>query len=51
MAWEPVGLKGNRLQIHLTGPYFADFLVNRITIDRQNRQNLTSASRIFASIL
>uniref|UniRef100_E6QWG3 Uncharacterized protein n=1 Tax=mine drainage metagenome TaxID=410659 RepID=E6QWG3_9ZZZZ len=45
-AWEPVGLKGNRLQIRLTGAYFTAFLVNRTTIDRQNRQNLPSPSRI-----
>jgi hypothetical protein len=41
----------NRLQIRLGGPYFAAFLVNRMTIDLQNRQNLSSPSRIFASIL
>jgi hypothetical protein len=35
---QPVGLKGNRLQIRLSGPYFAAFLVNRTTIDLQNRQ-------------
>jgi hypothetical protein len=28
----------NRLQIRLGGPYFTAFLVNRITIDLQNRQ-------------
>ena len=27
----------NRLQIRLGGPYFTAFLVNRITIDLQNR--------------
>jgi len=40
----------NRLQIRLSGPYFAAFLVNRTTIDLQNRQNLSSPSRILASI-
>jgi hypothetical protein len=54
----------NRLQIRLGGPYFAAFLVNRMTIDLQNRQmglagispqgessqNLSSPSRILASI-
>ncbi|MBI2287264.1 MAG: hypothetical protein HYU79_07530 [Nitrosomonadales bacterium] len=48
--WQPVGLKGNRLQIRLTGAYFTALLVNRTTIDLQNRQNLPSPSRIFASI-
>ena len=41
----------NRLQIRLGGPYFAAFLVNRMTIDLQNRLNLSSPSRILASIL
>src|SRR3990172_9592507 len=50
-AKQPVGLKGNRLQIRLSGSYFTAFLVNRTTIDLQNRQNLSSLSRIFASIL
>jgi len=50
-AKQPVGLKGNRLQIRLAGAYFAAFLVNRTTIDLQNRQNLPSPSRIFATIL
>ncbi|MBZ0094480.1 MAG: hypothetical protein K8H75_03740, partial [Sulfuricella sp.] len=36
----------NRLQIRLGGPYFAAFLVNRTTIDLQNRQNLSAPSRI-----
>ncbi|NDP49380.1 MAG: hypothetical protein GZ085_13545 [Sulfuriferula multivorans] len=49
-AWQPVGLKGNRLQIRLSGSYFATFLVNRTTIDLQKRQNLPSPSRIFATI-
>jgi len=40
----------NRLQIRLGGPYFADFLINRITIDLQNQLNLSSPSRILASI-
>ena len=40
----------NRLQIRLGGTYFADFLVNRVTIDLQNRQNQSAPSRIFASI-
>jgi len=48
---QPVGLKGNLLQICLTGAYFAAFLVNRMTIDLQNRQNLPSPSQIFATIL
>uniref|UniRef100_E6QT76 Uncharacterized protein n=1 Tax=mine drainage metagenome TaxID=410659 RepID=E6QT76_9ZZZZ len=43
---EPAGLKGNRLQIRLAGAYFTAFLVNRTTIDRQNRQNMPSPSRI-----
>uniref|UniRef100_E6QTG3 Uncharacterized protein n=1 Tax=mine drainage metagenome TaxID=410659 RepID=E6QTG3_9ZZZZ len=43
---EPVGLKGNRLQIRLAGAYFTAFLVNRTTIDRQNRQNMPTPSRI-----
>jgi len=47
---EAVGLKGNRLQIRLDGPYFAAFLVNRTIIDLQNRLNLASPSQIFASI-
>jgi len=38
LTWQPVGLEGNRLQIRLAGPYFAAFLVNRTTIDLQNRQ-------------
>jgi len=38
--WQPVGLKGNRLQIRLAGAYFTALLVNRTTIDLQNRQNL-----------
>ncbi|MFA7242269.1 MAG: hypothetical protein WC091_19330, partial [Sulfuricellaceae bacterium] len=29
------GLKGNRLQIRLDGPYFTDFLVNRMAIDQK----------------
>jgi hypothetical protein len=28
----------NRLRIRLGGPYFTAFLVNRMTIDLQNRQ-------------
>jgi len=40
----------NRLQIRLGDPYFVAFLVNRMTIDLQNRQNLSAPSRIFASI-
>jgi hypothetical protein len=40
----------NRLQIRLGGPYFAAFLVNRMTIDLQNRQNLSAPRRIFALI-
>jgi hypothetical protein len=47
---EAVGLRINQLQIRLAGPNFAAFLVNRTTIDRQNRQNLASPSRIFALI-
>jgi len=35
-----------RLQIRLSGPYFTAFLLNRTTIDRQDRQNLSSPSRI-----
>jgi hypothetical protein len=50
VTWQPAGLKGNRLQIRLSGPYFAAFLINGMTIDLQNRQNLSSPSRIFASI-
>jgi hypothetical protein len=34
----------------LTYPYFAVFLVNKITIYLQNRQNMFSSSRIFSSI-
>src|SRR5574340_340497 len=44
MSWQPVGLKGNRLQKRLAGPYFAVFLTNRTTIGLQNRQNLFSPS-------
>jgi len=40
----------NRLRIRLGGTYFTVFLVNRTTIDLQNRQNLSSPSRILASI-
>ncbi len=47
----PTHLKGNRLQIRLAGAYFTAFLVNRMTIDLQNRQNLPSPSQIFATIL
>jgi hypothetical protein len=47
---ESVGLRVNLLQIRLDGPYFAAFLVNRTTIALQNQQNLSSPSRIFASI-
>jgi hypothetical protein len=47
---EPVGLRVNLLQIRLDGPYSAAFLGNRTTIALQNRQNLSSPSRIFASI-
>jgi len=43
-------LRVNLLQIRLDGPYFAAFLVNGTTIALQNRQNLSSPSRIFASI-
>ena len=48
-----VGRKGNRLQRRLAGLYFALQLTkaDRTTIDLQNRQNLSSPSRIFASIL
>jgi|GEM_PF-6445639 len=35
---QPVGRKGNRLQIELSGDYFATFLGNRTTITLQNRQ-------------
>ena len=48
---QPVGLEGNRLQIRLAGPYSAAFLGNSSTIALQNRQNLASTRRIFASIL
>jgi hypothetical protein len=48
--WQPVGLKGNRLQKRLAGSYFPAFLANRITIDLQNPQNLSSPSYFFASI-
>jgi hypothetical protein len=48
--WESVGLRINLLQIRLDGRYFAAFLGNRTTIALQNRQNLSSPSRIFASI-
>jgi len=47
---EPVGLRVKLRQIRLDGPNFAVFLVNRTTIALQNRQNLSSPSRIFASI-
>jgi len=47
---EPVGLRVNLLQIRLDGPYFAAFWGNRTTITLQNRQKLSSPSRIFASI-
>ncbi|RQW87723.1 MAG: hypothetical protein EHM79_07195 [Geobacter sp.] len=47
---EPVGLRVNLLQIRLDDPYVAAFLGNRTTIILQNRQNLTSPGRIFASI-
>jgi hypothetical protein len=47
---ESVGLRVNLLQIRLDGPYFAAFLGNRATITLQNQQNLSSTSRIFASI-
>jgi hypothetical protein len=49
--WQPVGLKGNRLQKRLAGSYFAAFSTNRITIGRQNPQNLPSSSHFFAAIL
>jgi hypothetical protein len=45
---ESVGLRMNLLQIRMDGPYPAAFLVNRTTIDLQNRQNLLSSSQIFA---
>jgi len=35
MAYEPAGLKGNRLQIRLAGPYSANFLANRMTIGQK----------------
>ncbi|MRR54011.1 MAG: hypothetical protein EG822_05800 [Deltaproteobacteria bacterium] len=47
---ESVGLRVNLLHIRLDGPYFGAFLGNRTTITLQNRQNLSSTSRIFASI-
>jgi len=47
---EAVGLRINLLQIRLNGSYFTVFSVNRTTINLQNRQNLISSSRIFASI-
>ncbi len=40
----------NLLQIRLNGSYLAAFLVYRMTIDLLNRQNLSSTSRIFATI-
>jgi hypothetical protein len=47
-VWQPVGLKGNRLQKRLAGSYFAAFSANRITI---GPQNLPSPSHFFAAIL
>ncbi len=38
------------MQIRLNDSYFAAFLVNRTTIDLQNRQNLPSFSQVFAWI-
>jgi len=32
MVWQPVDLKGNRLQKRLAGSYFAAFSANRMTI-------------------
>ncbi|WP_143002965.1 hypothetical protein [Nitrosospira sp. Nsp1] len=49
--WQPVGLKGNRLQKRLAGSYFAAFSANRITIDFQNPQNPPSPSHFFTAIL
>jgi hypothetical protein len=49
--WQPVELKGNRLQKRLAGSYFAAFLANRITIRLQNPQNLSSPSHFLAAIL
>jgi hypothetical protein len=50
LAQEPVGLRANLLQIRLDGPYSAAFLANRTTIALQNRRNLSSPSKIFASV-
>ena len=38
----------NRLENHLNGPYFADFLAHSPTMDRRNRQNLNSLIYFFA---
>jgi hypothetical protein len=40
----------NLLQIRLDGPYSAAFLGKRTAIALQNQQNLSSPSRIFASV-
>ncbi|TLN05240.1 hypothetical protein FDZ73_01005 [bacterium] len=45
-----VGLKVTLLQIRLEGQYFAALLGNITRITLQNRQYLSSPSRIFASI-
>jgi hypothetical protein len=47
---QAVGLKGNRLQKHLVGSYFAAFSTDRITIDLRNPQNLPPAQSIFGCI-
>ena len=51
IGWQLVGLRGNRLQRRLVGPYFAAFSTNGTTIGLQNRQNLSLPTHIFASIL
>jgi hypothetical protein len=49
-VWQPVGLKGDRLQNELTGAYFAAFLRQWNNHWLENRQNLPSASSFFAWI-
>jgi hypothetical protein len=47
-TWELVGLRKNRLQKCLSGPYFAAFLDHSPTMGRRNRHNLASLSHFFA---
>jgi uncharacterized protein YneF (UPF0154 family) len=54
LAWfilGPVGLEGNQLHMWLACPCFAAFWVNRMTIDRQIRQNPPMVGQVFTSML